>query len=94
MGFQYLHLSANTDGEIYAKVATTGPSLGSETSRSSKGPFAVFQIESFTGLPQINNEDLLNELLKRFTIPQLMKRLEWQLSNDELMELIDKRLQE
>jgi hypothetical protein len=91
MGFQYLHIHAKAD-KLTATVTDHGPSLGGPNSRNSSSPVAVFQIESFSGLENISDDDLIQEILTRFTVAQLMHRLDWKLSNGTLLEMIRERL--
>ena len=92
MAFQYLHLHVDEGHHVTATVSDHGPSLGSDTTRLSNSPFAVFQIESFKGLIHISDDDLIGEILTRFTVAQLMDRLDWKLSSGTLLEMIRERL--
>jgi hypothetical protein len=75
--FTYLKLWAD-DGKICAEVVNSGhlnfSSLGGPNSKTSHQPFAVFEIEKFSGLQAIDADDLLAELLRRMTPEQLAER--------------------
>lgn len=95
MAFMYLHLTAD-DGGVRAEVKNEGElrfrTLGTVNSRFSQGPFAVFQISSFSGLNCIESDDLYEELLRRRGKQYLMNRLEIHLTNEELIRMVTERM--
>lgn len=92
MGFTYLNLYAS-DGKITADISckSTVRSVGTETSRWSRGPFATFALDGFSGIEFIDTNDLVEELMQRMTAQQLMERLAYAFSTDELMTMLRKR---
>lgn len=99
MSFMYLHLFKGKEGDIRATVMPHGhrprtDTVGSETSRMTHGPFAIFQIDEFTGIENISTDDLIVELRTRVTPHQLMQRLEFSFTDKELLELIAERMTE
>lgn len=93
MGFTYLDLYSGDDGKVTADISckSTVRSVGTETSRWSKGPFATFALDGFTGLSVIDTNSLVKELLTRMTVQQLMGSLAYEFSSDELFEMLRKR---
>lgn len=93
MGFTYLDLY-DSDGKITADISckSTVRSAGTETSRWSKGPFATFALDGFRGLSVIDTGDLVEELLDRHTVQQLMERLRYAFSTDELLAMLKERM--
>jgi hypothetical protein len=96
MTFMYLHLMTDQYGKVHASVKNNGAltfsSLGGPDSQGSHGPFAVFKIEDFDGIENIDNENLLNELLRRFTVRQLIQYIQIHMSTKEILELLSERL--
>jgi hypothetical protein len=95
-GFQYLALrithGASTAPGIRAEVRNSGNfNLGTENSRNANSPFAVFQIEEFTGLECIKTDDLLNELRNRLTADEIMHRLSHTIPTDTLLAMLRER---
>jgi hypothetical protein len=97
MSFMYIHLRKLREGDIEAAVFKHGSlpstSVGSENSRMTHGPFAVFQVDHFVGLENIDTSDLLEELQRRFTPAQLMQTLQFQFSSKELLAIIAERME-
>jgi hypothetical protein len=97
MGFMYLHLRTADQGrEIRATVmshgAPTVSSLGGPNSRPSHGPFAVFQIDGFDGLENVDEKLLMQELFRRYTTKELLQQLQLNMTTRELLELLSDRL--
>ena len=94
MSFMYLHLKTEKDGNVLAEVKTEGkpPSLGSANSRPSYGPFAVFRIDEFRGLENIDLDDLLAEVRQRLTPAQALTRLAGSIPDDDLVSMIRERM--
>lgn len=96
MPFMYLHLRADKERQIHATVKSQGEMkthhLGTENSRWSSSPFAVFQLESFDGIECIDTDELVAELRRRMTPKQLMQRIEFQFTSEELLEMVAKRM--
>lgn len=92
MPFTYLDLHAEDD-RILATVSKESKvrSVGTENSRWSRGPFATFAIDGFQGIDVISTDDLVEELLERMTAQQLMERLAYAFSTDDLMTMLRKR---
>lgn len=97
MPFMYLHLHASASGKVHALLQNQGvlkvTSLGGPNSQLSNQPFAVFRIESFDGLENLSDNELVNELLRRFTTKELLQRLQIHLTSKELLELLVNRLE-
>jgi hypothetical protein len=96
MSFMYLHLSTSASGGIHALVQNQGvlkvTSLGGPNSQLSNQPFAVFRIESFDGLEHLSDNELVDEILRRFTTKELLQKLQIHLTSKELLELLVNRL--
>jgi hypothetical protein len=94
MGFMYLALYWEEDG-ISADVIKDGElrfrSLGSENSRIGSRPFSVFQIEHFTGLSNINTNDLEREVIRRIGADGLLERLKAEVSDMDLINELGRR---
>jgi len=96
MTFMYLHLRTDKDGKIHATVmshgALTFSSLGGPNSQASHGPFAVFRIEGFDGLENVDERLLMQELFRRYTTKELLQQLQINMTTRELIELLSDRL--
>ncbi len=99
MSFMYIHLGKDDrSGEIIAVVKTHGdlsqasPSVGAENTRLSRSPFAVFQVDKFVGLENIDTDELVAELQRRMTAAQLMQRIEFQFTSKELLDMVAERM--
>jgi hypothetical protein len=96
MGFMYLHLKSDDQGKIHATVQPDGTlpfvTLGSENTRWSGRPFAVFQIESFQGLTSIDTRDLELEVINRLGEDGLRSRLASELSTNDLLGMLRDRI--
>ena len=95
-GFRYLKLSYNPEGGINAEVCEDGNlkfvSVGSDTTRMSYGPFAVFQIEEFTGLANIYTEDLISEIRRRLSHERIVAEFMSDVSADDILAQIRRRM--
>lgn len=101
MSFMYLHLRYGKDANgmfdgVYAKIEAQGKlkfeSLGTQTSRWSNRPLAVFQIMGFDGLENIETNGLLEELYRRFDTPvELAERIKHRFTTAELFEILQAR---
>lgn len=95
MTFMYLALDIE-DGKLVASVKNQGDlryhSLGTENSRLTHAPVGVFQIERFDGLGCIDDEDLLDELIKRLGSEEVVRRLGTQMDDDFLLRLVARRM--
>lgn len=95
MTFMYLMLK-NTENGIAVTVVNDGvvpSSLGSANSRWSVGrPFAIYAIDSFDGLEAISTKDLLVEIQQRLSPQELRNRLKWEITTEELLEMLRERL--
>lgn len=95
MAFMYLHLryAHNERGYgsgVRASVRTDGNlrSLGTENSRFTEQPFAVFALSEFDGLENVETGTLIELLLQRMSASDLLKQLKYKLTFDELIELL------
>jgi hypothetical protein len=50
----YIELRLDGDNKVVAKVTNNGNGVGSSTTRLTHGPFAVFQVDRFEGLDNID----------------------------------------
>ena len=94
MAFMYVILYKTRDG-ISAKVSTDGSlqrSVGSENSQLTHGPFAVFQVHEFTGLENVDTEDLVATLRQRMTVEKLIDHFGYDISNDQLIDMLKRRM--
>lgn len=94
--FMYLHLRVGSNGEIHAEVKNSGEltfsSLGGPSGQRSDYPFSVMRIERFDGLSAINEEQLLAEILRRYSTKELLHHLGLEFTDDELVTLVKDRL--
>jgi hypothetical protein len=94
--FMYLHLRTDRDGKIHAEVKSHGAlgfsSLGGPTSKRSDLPFAVFEIDDFTGLGAIDEDSLFAELFRRVSTKELLRRIGCEFTNSELIEMLQERM--
>jgi len=90
----YIQLRKRTNGNIAAEVRTSGylPGVGSENSRLNTAPFAVFQIDEFLGLENVDTDNLVEELRRRLTPDQIKRRFGYQLTDADLLEEIQTRM--
>jgi hypothetical protein len=90
-GFMYLQLKS-VGGKIHATVVPHGmleyASLGSRNSRLTDAPFATFQIDAFDRLEVITDNELMQEVFRRFTSKDLLQRLEIHLTARELIDML------
>lgn len=96
MPFMYLHLFAGHDGKLRAEIKNHGSfnTLGTGSSQMSQAPSAVFRLEAFLGIECIEERDLLNELMKRYTTKELMRRFSLEFSDQELLDMLRERLRD
>jgi hypothetical protein len=83
-------------GAISAEVKNHGAlqfsSLGGPNSKSSIQPFAVIEIDQFTGIDCIDDDDLYEEMLRRYGHEGLLKRMRADLSNEDVAAMVKERL--
>jgi hypothetical protein len=82
---------------LYATVTNDGAvprhrSLGTSSSRMSNSPLGVFQLAGFDGIEAISEDDLIEELLRRTGVDQLMSRLRWKIPEEMLMTMLRERM--
>jgi hypothetical protein len=93
----YLHLRQRREkaifGGVIAEVRLEGtvPSLGTENSRGTDSPFAVFQIDEFEGLSAIDSDSFEAEMFQRYSPEQLMAMAGKHLTTDNLIALLRER---
>ena len=97
MSFMYLELSVDPEdhGGIRAAVKKYGKlnrSVGSENSRMTHGPFAVFAIDGFDGLENIDTEELLRELTDRLSAERIIELMGVQLPKEVLLREVERRI--
>lgn len=92
MAFMYLHLFSD-GGKIRAQIRNDGKisSLGGPHSRDSHAPFSVMRIEGFAGIECIDDRQLIDELLRRYSSKQLFDKLQFELTNLELLDILRRR---
>jgi len=87
MAFMYLKLWQDREHGIRAEIVNSGQlgfsSLGGPNSKLSDQPFAVFEIGEFSGLRAIEEDDLLEELLRRMTPEQLAERVGYRFTAED-----------
>jgi hypothetical protein len=103
MTFMYLYIEyktkEETDGGIFsdglwASVHEKDAWLGSENSRHSNAPLAVFQIAGFEGLSNISVDNLWDELLNRMPMEELAKKVARHMTADMLTQELRDRIHE
>lgn len=95
MPFMYLHLTVDqSTGGVDAEIRNEGQinSLGGPHSRSMAIPFAVFQVQNFTGIDCISDSEIMAEIMRRFTTRELFQKLRLKFTNGELLEMMAGRL--
>lgn len=94
--FMYLRLDTDENGKVHATVLNQGSlpfsSLGGPNSQRSDGPFSVMKIHSFLGLENIDENDLLQEVFRRYTTKELIDHLIPRFTKDELLGMIRDRM--
>jgi hypothetical protein len=99
MPFMYLIIDVDVqNGTIRASVKNSGKllykTLGTDSARLSNGPSAVFQIDGFDGIKCINDDDVIEEIKRRFSNQglDLMHKIGIYLTDEELIDMIRERM--
>lgn len=97
MSFMYLHIRTAPEGHVVASVKTNGDlkSLGSANTRIGVGtdlPIMVVRIDEFDGIDNIDTDDLFTELFSRLSTKEMMDRVRFTLSDDELVNMLRQRI--
>jgi hypothetical protein len=91
----YLALDVREDG-IFASVKNDGnfkyASLGTANTQLAHAPAAVMRIQAFDGIDCITDEQIIAELMRRFSTKDIIRILGIRLSSEDLLRLLELRL--
>jgi hypothetical protein len=92
MSFMYLEIWTKAESGVSCKVSAKvlkdsnwKHGLGTDIYRLSHQPIAIFAIDSFDGLENIDSDELWTELFRRMTTKELAKKFGITLTFDELL---------